>query len=140
MYSIVYKSLFLAVKQGTVLTALKHVCDTTNFAYRSKKNLPSNAQEQCLKYPLHVCLPHFSLPWALLHKGLGVLGNNWASSVAGCGRILSYLHYYTFYLGGGQFLFISPQMKIHPSNLEGGRAPKQMDNFTWTPCTEYKSD
>ena len=27
------------------------------------------------------------LPRALLHKGLGVLGNKWASIVAGCGRM-----------------------------------------------------
>lgn len=27
------------------------------------------------------------LPGALLHKGLGVLGNNWTSIVAGCGRM-----------------------------------------------------
>lgn len=85
----------------------------------AKRILPLNPQERHLKFLLHISLPLLSSP-SLLHKGLGVLGNNWASSMAGCGRILSYLHYYTLYLGGGQFLFISPQMKIHPSNLGGG--------------------
>jgi hypothetical protein len=72
-----------------------------------------------LKHRFYFCLPLPFFPRDLLHKDLGVLGNNWASIVAGCGRIPSYLHYYTPYSGGGQFLFISPQMKIHPSNLGG---------------------
>lgn len=107
--------------QDAVLATPKHACNATHLAYRSKNlSFHLNAQEQCLKYLLHLCLPLLFLPWVLLHKGLGVLGNNWASSVAGCGRMPSYLHYYALYLGGGQFLFISPQMKIHPSNLGGG--------------------
>lgn len=79
--------------QDATLATLSHACSVTKPETGSKKSLAPKCQIQMfhtramfeISIPL---LPATSLlPRALLHKGLGVLGNNWASLVAGCGRM-----------------------------------------------------
>lgn len=131
--------------QDTALGNKEPCLPCNNFETGSKKRLAPKRQIWMfhtwamseISIPL---LPATSLlPRTLLHKGLGVLGNNWASIVAGCGRmprLPPVLH--TLFRRWAIPIYITLR-KIHPSIWEGG-LPKPLGNFTWTPCTKCKSD
>lgn len=115
--------------QDAALATPSPACNVTNPETGSKKHLAPKCQIHTFRtwamfdtfIPL---LPATSpLPRTLLHKVLGVLGNNWASIVAGCGRmprLPPVLH--TLFRRWAIPIYITP-MKIHPSNL-GGRIAK----------------
>lgn len=110
------------VQQGLQVTTSRSECELQGDALATQSHAMQhnpqvvakwafhpNAPDWCLKYLFHFCLPLPFLLRALLHKGLGVPGNNWASIVAGCGRmprLLPLLH--TLFRRWAIPIYISP--------------------------------